>query len=180
MDSVIKSIIENLNQSEMPKKCDNCDKLYDSRKRKCTDCGGKVLNRDLSHTFEQPAGKSSTLPKYFNVGECSRDNPTDMTMGEPVLVNPNSTVNVNTVLGHTKYTYIAEKRQWVFVGADGPAYSLMCHLQRLAPKQFDWLAIVSGKGHLNMNQLKTLFQILYPIFIEPLGTDLLKFAIKSY
>ena len=81
MDSVIKSLIENLNQSEMPKKCDNFNKLHDSHEGKCTDCGGKVLNRDLSHTFEQPAGKSSTLPKYFNVGECSRDNSTDRTMG---------------------------------------------------------------------------------------------------
>ena len=59
-----------------------------------------------------------------------------------------------------KFTYINWKRQCVFVGADGPPYTLMRRLQKLSPKEFDWLAIVSGKGHLNMNQLKTLFKIL--------------------
>ena len=43
------------------------------------------------------------------------------------------------------------------------------------PEKYDWCSLVSGMGHLHMNQQKTLFKVLDDILLEPLGKDVLKF-----
>ena len=63
----------------------------------------------------------------------------------------------------------------MFVGADGPPYCLMRRLLKQNPGQYDWVSLVSGGGHLNMNLLKTYFKVLEKIILEPLGKEILKY-----
>ena len=62
----------------------------------------------------------------------------------------------------------------MFVGADGPPYCLMRCLLKQNPGQYDWVSLVSGGGHLNMNLLKTYFKVLEKIILEPFGKENLK------
>ena len=39
------------------------------------------------------------------------------------------------------------------------------------PEKFDWLTLVSGMGHLHMNQMKTFFKVCDQVFMEPLGKE---------
>ena len=44
-------------------------------------------------------------------------------MGEPVLVNPNSYINVKIILDdECKKRLINSNRKWTILGCDGPAY----------------------------------------------------------
>ena len=111
-----------------------------------------------------------------------QSNPADITMGEPVLVNPNSFDNIKTILDNIKSRAITVNgRKWVFVGADGPPYCLMRRLIAEDPDKYNWLSIVSGLGHLNLNQVKTFFKICDKVVLDVLGQDVLKFyTAKSY
>ena len=42
------------------------------------------------------------------------------------------------------------------------------------PAVYDWVILVSGKGHLNMNQLKTFFKVLDHVCGDILGNDVLQ------
>ena len=42
------------------------------------------------------------------------------------------------------------------------------------PFDYDWVSLVSGRGHLNMNLLKMFFKITEKIILEPLGKEILK------
>ena len=57
-------------------------------------------------------------------------------------------------------------------------------MQRIIDEErgkYDWVVLVSGKGHLNMNQLKTFFKILDHVCGDVLGEEVLKFNTpKSY
>ena len=71
-------------------------------------------------------------------------------------------------------------RKWVFIGADGPPYTLMRRIIDEERDRYDWVVLVSGKGHLNMNQLKTFLKILDHVCGDVLG-EVLKFNTpKSY
>ena len=89
-------------------------------------------------------------------------------MGEPILVNPNSFKNLETILDQLHENIIENsEREWLFVGADGPPYCLMRRVLKQNPGQYDWVSLVSGGGHLNMNLLKTYFKVLEKIILEP-------------
>ena len=47
------------------------------------------------------------------------------------------------------------------------------------PEKFDWLTLVSGMGHLHINQMKTFFKGCDQVFMEPLGKEVLKFESKK-
>lgn len=46
-------------------------------------------------------------------------------------------------------------------------------------EKFDWLTLVSGMGHLHMNQMKIFFKGCDQVFMEPLGKEVLKFESKK-
>ncbi|XP_057303732.1 uncharacterized protein LOC130641092 [Hydractinia symbiolongicarpus] len=47
--------------------------------------------------------------------------------------------------------------------------------------EFDWITLLPGLGHLNMNQVKGYFKVLDNICLEPLGRDILNFkSPKAY
>ena len=69
----------------------------------------------------------------------------------------------------------------IFFGADGPPYCLMRRIKKKDPNRYSWLAPVSGKGHLKMNMLKSLFKFGDKILLEILGQNVLKYdTLKSY
>ena len=76
---------------------------------------------------------------------------------------------------------IGEEREWVLLGCDGPPYCFSSRIIERNPLKYDWVSIVSGLGHLNINQLKTFFKIVNEICLEPLGKEVLHFqSSKAY
>ena len=103
-------------------------------------------------------------------------NTKEITIGEPVLLNPNSYENLEKIIDSLKETLdIGSTRQWSFIGCDGPPCCLSSRLIERNPKKYDWVSMVSGLGHLNMNQVKTFFKIADQIFLESLGKEVLHF-----
>ena len=85
-------------------------------------------------------------------------NPTDLSLNEPVMENPNSVERLRYILDTLKPRLINADRKWVFIGPDGPPYTLMRRIVAEDPEKYDWVILVSGIGHLGMNQLKTFFK----------------------
>ena len=70
---------------------------------------------------------------------------------------------------------IGGKREWSYVGCDGPPYVIASRLTESEVGKYDWVAMSSGLGHLYMTQQKTLFNIARNILLEPLTEDALNF-----
>ena len=103
---------------------------------------------------------TSTGQKYVPIGEEKNSNLRPTQIGEPILLNPNSYNNVKTILDCLKTNLEIDKtRQWTYVGCDGPPYCLASRLITENQDNYDWLTLVPGLGHLNMNQLKSFFKV---------------------
>ena len=97
-------------------------------------------------------------------------------MAEPIFLNPNSYDNIKLILDQLKVTLdIGGKREWSYVGCDGPPYVIASRLIESDVGKYDWVAMSSGLGHLYMNQQKTLFNIGRNILLEPLAKEVLNF-----
>ncbi len=88
-------------------------------------------------------------------------------MAEPVILNPNSYANVDTVLRHVKMQ-ITGNRHWTIVGSDGNPYVLG---QRLRDEKDDLkhLLLMPGPDHFELNMVKALFKLLWPVGLKALG-----------
>ena len=153
-------------------KCDKCSTLHLPRKQKCS-CGGHIS--PLEEEIQQ-SERITELPKYFSIGEILNHNPAEISLNEPILLNPNSMKNLRAILDVLKPQLLTDGRTWVFIGADGPPYAMMRRIIAEDPQKYDWVVLVSGKGHLGMNQLKTFFKIVDPIIGEALGKGVLNFT----
>ena len=89
-------------------------------------------------------------------------------MGEPVLVNPNSYVNVKKVLDSMKDSIITGDRKWTFVGSDGPPFCLASRIIDNNPEEYSWVNMLSGLGHLYMNRMKTFLKSSIAFSWKPL------------
>ena len=180
MENKIEEEIIKLN-SPGSRVCQNpsCNQHYESLKRKCERCKSKVV-KEIEDTEIPNVDIGSKLPKYFQVGESLIPNHVDITMGETIPVNPNSYANMEVILESLKDQLITtKKKEWVFIGADGPPYTLMRRL--IKDKKYDLVSVTSGFGHLNMNQLKTFFVAAADICFDVLGQDVLNFkSPKAY
>ena len=114
------------------------------------------------------------MPKYFEVGGNLVSNVANITIGETTMVNPNSLVIMENI-----YENLISRgeKEWVFLVARGPPYTLL----RLLIKEegYDWVAIMSGMGDLNMNQLKTFFAVANHICFDVSGEEVLNFKTKK-
>ena len=180
METRISDLISTLNNSKYTRKCTQCSELHLPRKQKCS-CGGKV------ESIETSSGNLSSfqdkIPKYFHIGEILDFNPSDTSFNEPIMLNPNSFTNIKSILDILKSSVIdsSNGREWVFIGADGPPYTIMRRIIEEQPEKYNWIILVSGKGHLNMNQMKTFFKVIDRVCGEFLGKDVLGFNTpKSY
>ena len=132
--------------------------MYGGLKRKCDKCGSRV-SKQCSSSEDRPK-KALFDCKYLSIGESSQSNHRHQQMGEPVLLNPNSYDNLRVILDSLKVNLdIGNTRHWSFIGCDGPPYCLASRLVEQNKTVYDWISLVPGLGHLNMNQLKTLFKV---------------------
>ena len=183
MDSKIETFT-----SEGDRRCQDCNKLFVDLKRKCDSCGGAVVkqlkqNSNSSFSFHHTEFDDlfSRMGNAFSINDSSSSsssNPkAEVHMGKPIMVNPNSYVNIQVCLDTIKENLkIGERRKWVFLGCDGPPFCLMSRLIDCDPLKYDWAAPISGLGHLNMNQIKTFFNVCDKIILEPLGRNVLNFS----
>ena len=94
------------------------------------------------------------------------------------MKNPNSRESLIYILDTLKRSLIDENKKW---GADGSPDALMRQIISAEPEKYDWVMLVSGKGHLGMNQVKAFFKVIDKIFGEVLGKKVLNFTSdKSY
>ena len=98
-------------------------------------------------------------------------------IGEPILLNPNSYENIDKTLSELKANRkIGDEREWTLLGCGGPPFCIASHMIERNPDKYDWVSVVSGLGHLNMNQVKTFFKMLDKICLGALGKEVLKFS----
>ena len=183
MEGLIASEITHLKEAHLTRQCSVCNRTYPARKQKCDGCGGKVVSVADENNALSSFSFESRLPKYIDVGQNCSKNVVEITTGEPIMVNPNSYESVEEVLKDIKNRSVVSspERKWVQVGADGPPYCLMRRIVKAKPDEFGCISITSGKGHLKMNVLKTLFKVCDTVMFEVLGKDVLKFdTVKSY
>ena len=55
---------------------------------------------------------------------------------------------------------IPAKRQWCYVGCDGPPYCLASRIIEQDLDNYDWITLLPGLGHLNMNQVKAYIKVI--------------------
>ena len=169
--------------SKTPDLCsnDSCGKRFSSMKRKCDECSSPVITQTKEERFVAPEGFG--LLKTTDIGQKVNINKPAITMGEPVLVNPNSFETVKAVLDEYKLIHKigTDSRQWVLLGCDGPPYRLASKIIEENKSDYDWVSLVPGLGHLHMNQLKSIFKVLDKIMLEPLGKEVLNFeSLKAF
>ena len=148
--------------------------LHLPRKQKCI-CGGHVSSIETDGV-KISGNYRNELPKYFSIGQILHYNPSNVALNEPIMVNPNSLKNLRIILDTLKPILIGSERKWVFISADGPPYTLLRRIIKEEPEKYDWVVIVSGRGHLGMNQVKTFFKVIDKVFGEVLGKDVLNFT----
>ena len=127
-------------------------------KRKCNKCGSTV--KQVATVYQQRQKTTGFGEKYIYLGETETINNRPQQIGEPILVNPNSYVNVSVILEKLReYLGIGKSREWTYIGCDGPPYCLASRLIERNPELYDWAVVLPGLGHLNMNQVKSYFQV---------------------
>ncbi len=84
------------------------------------------------------------------------------------MVNPNSYTWVYEVLLHILENTVSPQRVWTIVGSDGVLYVLGHRLRDDRP-ELNCLLLVPGPGHYEMNDVKALFKLLWPIGLENLA-----------
>ena len=160
----------------------DCRKEFYILKFKCDKCGSKVEKpvTDTTETRNEGKAEYRFLPDVTNF----KNNPV-ITMADPIFVNPNSYDTVEICFDRYYIALgIGVDREWSFLGCDGPPHVIGSRTIDANPTKYDWIAMSNGLGHLYMNQMKTLFNILRPIFLEDLAKDVLHFqsgeAIKKF
>ena len=151
-------------------------KKFTNCKRKCDSCGSKVIKITETNINEKKIQTSTNEDKYLALANKVSSNIKERKIGEPVLFNPNSYENIVRIISSLKANLeIGRSRQWSIVGCDGPPYCLASRIIEPDPTNYDWISLISGLGHLNMNQLKTFFKIVDKIFLKALGKEVLNF-----
>ena len=120
------------------RECTNptCSKTYDNCKRKCDDCGFPVRKVDNQEREKTTQTSSSNGKKIFWV-EVSDNKLKKMQIGEPILLNPTSYRNIETILKELKINLdISNSRQWSFIGCDGPPYCIASRICEANPELY--------------------------------------------
>ena len=127
---------------------EQCQKTFESQKRKCDICGSVVAKI----TKQDPIviKQSNTEEKYINLGETRSVNKKKMLMGEPIMLNPNSYDNIN-ILKELKEDILVNGRVWTLIGCDGPPYCIASRIISNDKDLYDWVSMFPGVGHQNMN-----------------------------
>ena len=109
---------------------------------------------------------TSALRKSENIQE-QKD---VVVMGEPLMLNPNSYANVETVMREVRSSATNDKH-WVTIGCDGNPYMMAQHLRDRDDDLKDML-VLPGPGHLEMNMVRAIVKILWPLGLKELAGEL--------
>ncbi len=108
-----------------------------------------------------------------------------VTMAEPLVINPNPYANVAEVLKTIKSNAPTNKC-WSAVGSDGVPYVLGQKLRDDPKNELTNLLLLPGPGHFEINTVKVLFRLLWPVAIEKVAsltgfrtTKALQYALKA-
>ena len=72
-------------------------------------------------------------------------------MVEPILLNPNSYRNIESILKKIRhFVNIDPDWKWVFAGCDRPPYCLSLRIVEAKSNDFDFATIFPGLGHIRM------------------------------
>ena len=93
-----------------------------------------------------------------------------ITMGEPVMTNPNSYRRVQEVLESISSNR-CPNHTWSMVGCDGVPYVMAQKLRDEHPL-FQDILLCPGQGHFEINLVKLLFRYLWPVGLETLASML--------
>ena len=107
---------------EKKRRCtnENCRRVYTTLKRKCDSCSSKVAT-ETNKEQRFVTSENWHEEKHFEVGQTVNVNKAIMSVGEPVLRNPNSYESIEQILNELKKNLqIGKSRQWTFIGCDGP------------------------------------------------------------
>ena len=92
-----------------------------------------------------------------------------VTMAEPLMINPNSYANVTEVL-KTIQSNAPTNKCWSAVGSDGVPYVLGQKLRDDPKNKLSNLLLLPGPGHFEINTIKVLFRLLWPVGMEKLAS----------
>ena len=92
-------------------------------------------------------------------------------MGDPIMLNPNSYATVQAVLESIQ-TGMETSREWTVAGCDGLPYVLAQRLRDKEDKLRDIL-ILPGPGHFEMNMVRALMKLLWPLGMKELATTVM-------
>ena len=112
----VKQKIEVLKRSEKSCSSKSCKELFTKFRKKCDACGGKVIKGEhIESRLAVPNDWASE--KKCDIGQEVNKNVKLIQVGEPVMVNPTSFVNVEYILYQCKKLHgISEARGWVALG----------------------------------------------------------------
>ena len=155
---------------------EDCKKIYNNLKYKCDDCKSKVVKYNPEPMKPPSTSTDNTINYKFNIDIENKQNVKQISMAEPIFVNPNSYENIKVILDTLKDSlHIGIEREWSFVGCDGPPYVIASRVIDSDPERYKWVAMSNGLGHLYMNQMKTLFSVCRSVLLEELAKDVLHF-----
>ena len=131
---------------QQKRKCTNknCQKMFENCKRKCDVCGFPVQKQHQINDGKHQTSKDGE--KYIDLGENKNINFKYMSIGEPILLNPNSFTNIENILDTLKENICKEERKWTIVGADGPPYCIASRIIDKEKEKYDWVSMVPGLG----------------------------------
>ena len=180
-------------------KCTNCQTFWPKKKIKCQNCklnirsqstealvndtriSKKPMKNDklkfYQYVPETQTAKGSQLSKVkINVTSSAKSTEKslpvpEMTLIDPVFVNPASKAAVRVVLNEiAKDAGITSseqgKRRWVFVVCDGSPMTILWRLIIEEPENFSWVVPITGLGHEEMNMVKTFNELFYDILLK--------------
>ena len=93
--------IESLKKCQRICSYQECNKVFNSFRRKCNVCGDKVVAKENKET-RLTTPKDWVLEKALSIGQKIKKYIKPIKIGEPLMVNPNSFINVEHILSEYK------------------------------------------------------------------------------
>jgi hypothetical protein len=131
----------------------------------------EVSARVLLHErlAERVSSKAAAAEQAVPADDGSKVNVYEFTMGRPVPVNPNSYATIKTCLASIKTTTGSGPKRFAILVCDGAPYIMISKLLEDSPAEYDWVVLVPGLLHEEMNMVKALVEFYWEIAYKEFG-----------
>ena len=107
----------------------DCNKEFYNPNVTCDDCGNIISITKKVDKSNKSMPTLKAMPEYFEIGEINIPNHVKMTIGEPILLNPNRFTNLKTILDQLDENATENyEGECLSVTTDGPPCCLMKHV----------------------------------------------------